>query len=105
MWGQLVPEIERHEGVTQATNSHWGVATQAYQTLHLAALLERVYTGPVFTGAMDDDTERYAEYQAWLDFHAAGSPFDQRQAQFDTTDYPLVNQAIGCTLDYNSKDP
>ena len=97
VWSILDPEVRRHEGATRATNSHWGVAAQAYRDLGLADSLERVYTSDM------DGVVRDLEYNAWFDFHNTAA-YRTRHTQFDVADTAVVNQKLGCWLDYNPND-
>jgi hypothetical protein len=91
--------VERHEGVTQAANSHWGIAQQAYQNLSPEQQIERLYTQvPI------DDFLRTDVWTAWVDFHNSG-PYHTMQTNFDQADYPLIANSLGCGLDYNPLDP
>lgn len=97
VFAALVSEVERHEGVTGAPNSHYGVALKAYADLKLQERIERLYT------AKDDYTLRQMAFNTWMDFHKS-SAYQGRQDSFDRTDYPKVAAALGCTLDYNPSD-
>lgn len=94
----LNPEIERHEGVTTAADSHMGVALKAYSDFGLATQIEKVY---MLTTALD--TVRQAGYDQWSRFHSR-SDYVRRQAQYDTAEYAKIRTTIKCTLDYNLRD-
>ncbi|MEW5928678.1 MAG: hypothetical protein AB1941_14515 [Gemmatimonadota bacterium] len=93
----LVPEVERHEGVAQASDSHYGVAIKAYTDLKPQQRYERLYTDE------DDYALRALVYDEWRKFHEGGQ-YQTRQNAFDNTDYPKVLSRLGCTLDFNPSD-
>lgn len=97
VFATLIPEVERHEGVTGAPNSHYGVAIKAYTDLKLQERIERIYT------LKDDYALRELAFNTWRDFHKS-SAYQSRQDSFDRTDYPKVAAALGCGLDYNPSD-
>lgn len=93
----LIPEVERHEGVTGAPDSHYGVAIKAYNDLKPQQRIERLYT------AADDYALRQRAFNEWMGFHQGGA-YQSRQNAFDASDYPKVAATIGCNLDYNASD-
>lgn len=95
----LVPEVERHEGVTRAANSHWGITERAYRDLSPEQAIESLYTQAPF-----DDGLRANAWEAWVDFHNSGE-YRLRQTIFDQADRLLINNRLGCVLDYNDLDP
>jgi hypothetical protein len=93
----LASSVERHEGLTQASNSHFGVANQQFTQLQPQVQMEALY------GTANDVTFRAQVEQKVLDFFNTG-PYQAAQAQFESTDTPVVLNSAGCTFDYNPND-
>jgi hypothetical protein len=92
----LLSSVDRHEGVTQAANSHFGVANTQFSLLRPDRLLEKLVT-------QGSDTQlRALVEKTFSDFKTKGA-YRAAQRQFDAVDTPIVN-AIGCTLDLNPND-
>lgn len=91
-------EINRHEGSTQATQSHWGVASRYYRGSEAEQRFEEVYR---------NGTEEELRTQArsvWSTLHGTGSEYRRLQDGFDAVDRPKVNDLLGCILDYTPGD-
>jgi hypothetical protein len=91
-------EINRHEGSTQATQSHWGVASRYYHSSEAEQRFEEVYR---------NGTEEELRVQArsvWSTLHGTGSEYRRLQDAFDAVDRPKVNDLLGCLLDYTPGD-
>lgn len=95
----LVPEVERHEGLTRTPDSHYGVTQRVYQQRSPGEALEKA----VARGS--DDDVRQAAFDAWSAYHGPGSTYSSAQQQFDASDYPIIQNKIGCSPDYNPRDP
>lgn len=94
---RLAAEVERHEGVTMAANSHYGVANRVLASDKLHERMERLVT----VGGSGDQL-RSAAMQEWRAFRR--DRIEPEQAAFDSVDYPKVLAALGCTVDYNPRD-
>ena len=90
--------VERHEGLSMAPISHFGVANDVLRSENLHRRFEAVVS------KLDLDHLRFEANDLWQNFLAAGSAYRTRQNAFDATDTPVV-YAIGCTLDDNLSDP
>jgi hypothetical protein len=90
--------VERHEGLTLAANSHVGVSNQYFLDDHTQRRLEKV----VSDANVEDLKYRLAVlFDRLTD---SKSTYAAKQATFDTNDTPNVYH-IGCTLDNNRSDP
>ena len=98
MFGILEPFASRHEGATQAANSHWGITQRFYQNSNSEQRLEEI-----FRNTADPGVVRQAAYDEWVRLHS-GTHASQQQA-FDGTEYPLLAAAIGCIVDNNPNNP
>jgi hypothetical protein len=98
MFAILEPFVRRHEGVTQASNSHWGITQRFYQNGNAEQRLEQIYRNTA-----DHAVVRQAAYDEWVRLHS-GSHSNQ-QAAFDAAEYPALSAAIGCNPDNNPNNP
>lgn len=98
VFGILEPAVRRHEGTTQAANSHWGITQRFYQNSDSEQRLEEIYRQTTDAGVV-----RQAAYDEWLRLHR-GTHASQ-QAAFDATDTPAIINSLGCTLDFNRNNP
>lgn len=98
MFGILEPFAQRHEGATQAANSHWGITRAFYQNSNSEQRLEKIYRATTDAGVV-----RQAAYDEWVRLHSG--THDSQQQAFDGTEYPALSAAIGCTLDNNPNNP
>lgn len=87
--------VEVHEGVTGATNSHWGVGNRVLTNTKLHERFEALTSDQ---GADDLRFQTNDTWQKWL-----AGPYRSSQNQFDTSDYPKVFD-LGCSLDSNPND-
>lgn len=90
--------VERHEGVTLASNSHVGVANRSFRTDSVQSRFERLYS------QVDSGDVKYRVVVSFDSLIGPGSAYRARQAQFDSTDTPNVYN-IGCSLDMNRSNP
>jgi hypothetical protein len=97
MFAILEPFASRHEGVTQASNSHWGITQRFYQNSDSEQRLERIFRNTADAGVV-----RQAAYDEWVRLHSG--THQNQQAAFDAAEYPALAAAIGCTLDNNPND-
>ncbi|HEX6042829.1 hypothetical protein [Longimicrobium sp.] len=95
---QLRSQVERHEGVTQATNSHYGVANQAFMAHRPDRALEALALFKVPKERLQDRAYRIYEHFALGPAHAA-------QTAFDGSDYPLIRASFPCAFDNNPLNP
>jgi hypothetical protein len=89
---------ERHEGLSQASNSHWGITSRFYRDSDVEQRLEEVYRPG------DEAALRTAVASVFRAQHDQG-PHKDTQNAFDTAEYAVINAALGCLLDTNLKDP
>jgi hypothetical protein len=99
VFAYMVPFAERHEGVTEAPNSHWGITQHLYDTNDYEQRLEEVYSQ-----TDRDVVVRSAAYDVFVHLHDQTSVWSAQQAAFDKAEYPLFESGLGCTLDYNLND-
>ena len=94
----LVAEVRRHEGATQASNSHWGIAQAFFQNGSVEQELEKIYRRT---------TEPNVLLQAGVDRlrREMRSTLTPLQQAFDNTDTPALIASLGCTLDHKKNDP
>jgi hypothetical protein len=92
---QFRSNVEVHEGVTGATNSHWGVGNRVLTSTKLHERFEALTSDQ---GADDLRFRTNDTWQKWL-----AGPYRSSQNQFDTSDYPNVFN-LGCSLDSNPND-
>jgi hypothetical protein len=90
----LAANVERHEGVTKSSNSHFGVANQQFAQLQPHMQFEALYSPDA------DNPFRSQVDQKLQDFFNTG-PYRTAQAQFDTIDTPLVLNSANCMFDFN----
>lgn len=93
----LEPAVRRHEGTTQAANSHFGVAREFFQNSDVEQDLEKVYrqtTDP--SVVMQAGVDRLSEVMR--------SRLAPLQEAFDNTDTPALLASLGCTLDHRRND-
>jgi hypothetical protein len=93
----LRAEAERHEGLTQAANSHYGVANQAFLTHRPDRTLEALYLFRV-----PKDRVHLRAYRVYRNF--VTGPSHAMQQAFDTSDYPLILAKFSCQFDFNQAD-
>lgn len=89
--------VERHEGVTLAANSHVGVANRSFMQDNVQDRMERIVSQ---TDTGDVKFRISVQFRRLTDDL---SSYHQRQVAFDTLDTPKV-YAIGCTFDSNRND-
>lgn len=95
--------VERHEGVTMASNSHWGKANTAFSSGKVQGQMEGLFL-TIQPGESDAEFENrlhVAATQTFDDFMA--NTYFPLQDQFDINDTPTVYN-IGCNLDFNLAD-
>ncbi|MGH7562814.1 MAG: hypothetical protein ACREK5_00095 [Gemmatimonadota bacterium] len=93
----LRQEVERHEGLTLASNSHVGVANQVMSAEQVQQRLEELY-------AESEPDLRSRIDQEFKNIFNKG-PYRKAQDNFDKIDTPLVFAALGCSLDFKPNDP
>jgi hypothetical protein len=91
-------EVERHEGLTLATNSHAGVANQEFTITKPHETLERLYRFRVTSQQLHDAA--FAEYRRFI-----LGPNAAAQSAFDVSDYPLIAASLPCLFDLNPTNP
>lgn len=99
LFGIMVPFAERHEGATQAANSHFGITQNWYNNNNFEQDLEQIYK----QSPRDVDVRR-AAYDEFVRLHNTGT-YNSLHAAFDATETPAFMAAIGCTMDFNLGDP
>lgn len=97
VFSTLTPEAERHEGVTMAPDSHWGITNDFYQTSNIQEKIEQLVTD-----RSDRELHELA-YNTFAKLHTTGT-HKKRQTEFDNKDRPAIYNKLQCTLDYNPKD-
>ncbi len=97
VFSDLTRRIERHEGVTQADNSHWGITARFFRDSEAEQRIEELYKNG------DEAALRRDVRTTWLGLITTG-PHKTQQTNFDKTDYPKIDAALGCALDYNLSD-
>lgn len=90
----LKTEVERHEGVTQASDSHYGVANQAFLAHRPERTLEALYLFRVPQARL-----QHRAYQIYEQF--VRGPRHTPQVAFDRTDYPAILAKFSCQFDFN----
>lgn len=91
----LRANVDRHEGVTRAANSHFGTANSLFQSLRPQDRLEALVSTD---GSQDLTNKAIAEWGAFI----ASAEYQEGQAEFERIDGPTVHD-IGCTLDFLPK--
>jgi hypothetical protein len=89
--------VERHEGVTQASNSHWGITSRFYLNSNAEQRLERLYR------QADAYALRADAFTEFVNLHNTSS-HAQQHASFDQAEYPVLWNSIGCNPDNNPND-
>jgi hypothetical protein len=90
-------EVERHEGVTKASNSHYGVANQQFLAHRPERTLEALYLFRVPQARLQSRAyELYAQF--------IRGPVHAAQSAFDNTDYPLILSKFSCQFDFNKSN-
>ena len=92
----LKANVERHEGVTQASNSHYGVANNVFQSTQVQLRFEKLYS------QQGNAQLLRVAVSTWVNFN--NNEIHSAQQAFDSLDTPTVF-AIGCTLDFTPNDP
>lgn len=94
---RLRAEVERHEGLTRAGNSHFGIANATFLTHRPDQTLEELY--------MYNVTEERLRMRAYdLFVRYIRGPNRSAQRAFDQTDYPVIAAKFACTFDFNRMD-
>lgn len=93
----LRAEVERHEGLTMATNSHFGIANTAFLTHRPESRLEALYGYN-----MPEARLRHEAYNVYLRF--VRNQVSPAQRTFDSADYARIQATLGCLLDNNRAD-
>ena len=94
---RLRSEVERHEGLTLANDSHVGVANRAFIQHRPDRELEALY---LFRRPREALFQRaYSRYEAFI-----RGPQSQLQNQFDTQDYAAIAAKFTCVFDLNPAD-
>jgi hypothetical protein len=98
VFGPLVTEVRRHEGATQAPNSHWGIAQAFFQGSPVEQEVEKIYRRT---------TDPNVLLQAGVDrlSREMRNSLQPLQQAFDNTDTPALIAGLGCRLDHNRNDP
>lgn len=91
--------VERHEGVTLAADSHVGIANFSFRRDSAQKKMERI------VNPADSAAVRQRVRVLWDSLTNATSGYRQLQAHFDSTDTPNVYHNLGCILDMNRSDP
>ncbi len=94
----LEPAVRRHEGATQAPDSHWGIAHDFFQSSNVEQEMETVYRQT--TNA--DEVTQAAFDRLKKEISGKLTPL---QEAFDRTDTPVLIASLGCTLDHRRNDP
>jgi hypothetical protein len=94
----LRTQVERHEGLTLASNSHAGVANQQFTTARPHVALESLYQFRVTSEQL-----RNAAFAAYARFITG--PNAAAQSAFDLSDYPLIAASMPCLFDLNPTNP
>jgi predicted secreted Zn-dependent protease len=89
----LLAAVERHEGIQVVSNSHPGVANQVFAQLNPQDTIEALYTKA-------SDAVLRAEVDTAVTRIFASQAYRSAQAQFDTTDIPIVLNSAGCSFDF-----
>lgn len=97
VFGLLRREIERHEGVTQASSSHWGITARFFREQEFEQRLEE----QVLVG--DEASLRQQAGSVFRQLIGTG-PHKEAQETFDRVDRARVNERLGCRLDYMQTD-
>lgn len=98
MFSILVPFVHRHEGVTQAPDSHWGITAAFYRDNDVEQRFEELYRNGAEAALRQDVRNTF------VNMHNTG-PLKTQQAAFDAAEYPVINAALGCLVDNNPSDP
>jgi hypothetical protein len=94
---RLRAEVERHEGLTMASNSHFGIANAAFLAHSPERRLEAMYRYNV-----PEDRFRQEAYDVYVRF--VRRQVGPEQQKFDNTDYPIIQANLGCSVDDNPAD-
>ena len=95
--------VERHEGVTMASNSHWGRTNTAFANANLQGQMERLST-TIQSGEALANLESRVRFEAHVVFNEfMTNTYYPIQSKFDTDDTANVYN-IGCALDFNLED-
>jgi hypothetical protein len=89
--------IERHEGVSMADNSHVGVANRVFEEQHFESRFEKLVS------TTDSTDLKYRVNAEFLRLTGEESVYQHAEAKFDTVDTPIVKH-IGCSIDNNRDD-
>lgn len=87
----LIPEAERHEGVTLAPNSHVGKTQEGFSTYHPQRRLESTVTT-----FFDGEYNKFGGVVDWV-LHNKDSEWKQLQHQFEDPDYDIIDRTT-CAL-------
>jgi hypothetical protein len=93
----LRKEIERHEGVTRAANSHWGITDRFFREQDPEQRLEE----QVLFG---DEASLRQQVGSVFGRLISTGPHKQEQVTFDRVDRARVDARLGCRLDYKQND-
>ena len=87
----LAVEVKRHEGLTSASNSHYGVWTAGMQAATLSSDVEQL----VFPTQRQADSAAFALFDTWK------TSTEGKQGAFDSVEYPMISKWSGnCQLRY-----
>lgn len=90
--------VERHEGVTMAPDSHYGKTNEALLAARLQEEFEKLH-------ARTEDAAIFIQNDAWTLWQEfEKGPYKAAQTAFDDSDKSNVYN-IGCTLDFSLFDP
>jgi hypothetical protein len=90
----LRAEVERHEGVTMAASSHYGVLNQQFLAHRPERRLEALYLFQVPLARLQN--RAYQLYEQFI-----RGPAHTAQAAFDNADYPAILSKFSCQFDFN----
>jgi hypothetical protein len=90
-------EVERHEGLTMASNSHLGVANTVFTTHRIDSTLEALYL-------YQSDSQRLRRRGHDLYVRHVRGPNRDAQRAFDNTDRPAILAKFPCQFDFNQMD-
>ena len=88
-------QVERHEGITMADNSHFGIDQNLLRLWRLA----RVFGGLVSAArGTPDAIKQQLTLQIATEWKKEADALDPQQNAFDATDTPAIANSLGCSI-------
>jgi len=88
-------EIERHEGITQADNSHFGIDQALLRRWKLGTFMG---SHVIYVTGTPEQIQQQMAFDFKLEWLRENAFLDPLQDAFDATDPPAIFSGLGCSI-------